>query len=192
MKKHDYLKLIFSKAGKQTSLVRFEEKHLPNLLDAKAAIIGSKLYEGSTDRRNRYREAVGLDIQAGEGVDYVLDICNPNQIPQKLWFSFDHIDCLSVLEHVEDPFMAAATISNLSCVGGTILLSVPFCWRYHGYPGDYWRFTIQAVEKLFPSVNWDQLCYMARGVKVDRIPHLDTKFGTFYMKTEVYGFGRFV
>jgi len=39
--------------------------------------------------------------------------------------------------------------------GGKVVLSVPFAWKFHGYPSDYWRFTREGVKKLFPRIDWD-------------------------------------
>ena len=36
------------------------------------------------------------------------------------------------------------------------MLSVPFAWKFHGYPSDYWRFTREGVKKLFPRIDWDE------------------------------------
>jgi SAM-dependent methyltransferase len=76
--------------------------------------------------------------------------------------SFDAVLCLQVLEHVRDPFRAAAEIHRVLRAGGTLFVTVPFLVQYHGrkveahhpdhesYP-DYWRFTHQGLEKLFDA-----------------------------------------
>jgi hypothetical protein len=43
-----------------------------------------------------------------------------------------------------------------------LYLSVPFAWKFHGYPSDYWRFTHAGVKKLFPQLVFeDSLDHMA-------------------------------
>lgn len=185
MSKVKLTKQFLSKAKKrQSSLAVFEKKYVPDLSNKSAIIVGSKLYEGSTDRRPRYKHAVGIDFQDGDGVDIVMDLCKPDR-----QISATHVDCLSVLEHCYNPFKAAETITDMVNYGGSLLVSVPFMWREHGYPSDYFRFSMDGVKQLFPAFHWMHICYMAEGAEVPRIPALDTKFGTMYAKTEVYAYG---
>jgi len=37
-----------------------------------------------------------------------------------------------------------------------VYVSVPFAWKFHGYPSDYWRFTPQAIRLLFPDLVFDE------------------------------------
>lgn len=37
---------------------------------------------------------------------------------------------------------------------GVVFISVPFCWKIHGYPSDYWRFTPEAIKVLFPEIKF--------------------------------------
>lgn len=57
--------------------------------------------------------------------------------------------CSSVLEHVQNPFVAAEWLSKLARAGGTLILTVPFSYEYHAAPKDYWRFTQDGVLALF-------------------------------------------
>lgn len=99
---------------------------------------------------------VGCDISAGEGVDVVLDITAPLQVVKSTLRNktFDSVFCVSVLEHIPDVFSASRNISALLNPGGALFVSVPFVFRYHGYPGDLWRFTPEAVTYLFPDVDF--------------------------------------
>lgn len=119
--------------------------------------VGSKDY-GSTQNLRRlfsYRDKyIGADMQAGPGVDIVLDfIQNFEEIDATLGgIRFGTIFCLSVLEHCEQPFKMAENLTALMMPKGKICLSVPFSWKIHGYPSDYWRFTPAGVKKLFPEL----------------------------------------
>ncbi len=120
--------------------------------------IGSKDYGNTPDLRSVFsgEEYLGADMMPGPGVDLILDLTE----------SFDRIDnavqgkrfgtifCLSVLEHCERPFVMAENITSLLREGGKLCLSVPFVWRFHGYPSDYWRFTPEGVKKLFPGLRF--------------------------------------
>ena len=183
------------------NLENFEERYVPDLSEKQALVLGSKLYgDEKQDRRKRYGDALGLDMQDGAGVDIVADLEDyegflddievgdyvyTNQFVMKA----DHIDCISVLEHVRRPWLAAETIEAFLNHNGTILISVPFAWRAHGYPSDYWRYTTEAIKVLFPNIEWQKLCYMCSGVEVTKAPSVETDYGTFYGKTEVLGFG---
>ncbi len=101
-----------------------------------ALVVGSKCYKDKIDRRQLYPHAFGVDLFEGEGVDLVHDLETP--LPATVG-PFDHVDCCSVLEHVRRPWLLAENVENALDEGGTILISVPFAWRVHGYPGDGWR-----------------------------------------------------
>lgn len=62
--------------------------------------------------------------------------------------SVDTVFCCSVLEHVEDPFLAVAEIARVLRPGGALILSVPFRYYVHGAPVDYFRFTRYGMEMM--------------------------------------------
>lgn len=121
-------------------------------------VAGSRVYPNSTDRRALYAgEVIGVDMLAGEGVDLV------HNLEQPLAGQFAHIDCHSVLEHCANPFAVARNLSDALVSGGTLLLSVPFAWRPHAYPNDYFRFTVEGVMQVFPDIDWKLLLYSYDG-----------------------------
>ena len=78
-----------------------------------------------------------MDINAGQPpADIIDDICSPSRLQYE---RYDGIVCLSVLEHVYDPFSATREIYRLLQPGGYLLLHLPFLFRYHA-PSDL-RFT---------------------------------------------------
>lgn len=101
-------------------------------------------------------EYVGLDIEAGEGVDLVADLMEPIALEPS---TVDLVICCSVLEHVRRPWVAAENIATLMRPGGLIYLAVPWCWRFHPYPGDYWRFSWQGVAEIFPMLAWSDFTF---------------------------------
>jgi hypothetical protein len=88
------------------------------------------------------RERIGLfdrsriettDINIGESpADIIDDICAPDRLQPG---RYDGIVCLSVLEHVYDPFAAMTQIHKLLPDNGYLLLHLPFLFRYHA-PAD--------------------------------------------------------
>ncbi|WP_143694841.1 class I SAM-dependent methyltransferase [Variovorax sp. JS1663] len=150
--------------------------------------MGSHVYEDKEDRRQRYADVVGVDMLEGPGVDLVLDLERdlPGDVGQ-----FDHVECMSVLEHSRRPWLLAANIQRLMAPGATIFCTVPFCWRIHGYPSDYWRMTPDGVRELFPEVEWTALM-LASNELTDgpKAPTIKRNDHPYFSRTETVGFGR--
>jgi SAM-dependent methyltransferase len=121
--------------------------------------IGSKDYGNTPDLRGFFpgNDYVGVDLSPGKGVDLVLDLTAPwEEIDQALdQRRFGTVICMSVLEHCDQPFVMAERLTRLLKPGGRLVISVPFVWRFHGYPSDYWRFTPEGVMKLFPELEFE-------------------------------------
>ncbi len=90
---------------------------------------------------------IGVDLEDGLDVDVVADIHElshhiaPNSI--------DALLCISVLEHVERPWVAACEIAKVLKPGGWVFCATHQTFPIHGFPKDYWRFTREALESLF-------------------------------------------
>jgi SAM-dependent methyltransferase len=55
------------------------------------------------------------------------------------------------LEHLPDPCRAVTEAHRVLRDDGVMALSVPFNYRLHGFPSDYWRFTASGVHALLSS-----------------------------------------
>jgi SAM-dependent methyltransferase len=121
--------------------------------------IGAKDYGSTTSFRDLYRgvEYVGADLESGKGVDVVVDLTSGLGELKEGWFAL--AICCSVLEHTPKPWAMAANITRLLRPGGVLYLSVPWVWRYHAYPDDYFRFSPRAVPVLFPELRWTRATY---------------------------------
>lgn len=122
--------------------------------------VGSKDYGNTQDIKSIFPKTekyIGIDMAEGPRVDVVVDLARSmDEIDEKLGnIRFGTIFCLSVLEHCEDPFKVADSLTTLLKPGGKICLSVPFALGFHGYPSDYWRFTHEGIKKLFPKLRFD-------------------------------------
>ena len=143
--------------GDQNQLL-YLQRFLP---EANGAIleIGSKDYGNTVPFRKhvRHHEYVGLDMASGAGVDVVgdlsHDLCGLDE------GRFDLIICCSVLEHVEKPWLMARNIVRLTKPEGRVYMSVPWVWRYHPYPDDYFRFSWRGIESLFDTLVWGHRYY---------------------------------
>jgi SAM-dependent methyltransferase len=93
-------------------------------------------------------------------VTYVADIQDMSMIES------DHYDsalCIEVLEHVSDPFKAAAEIQRILKPGGVLVISVPHLSRLHDEPHDYYRYTSHGVEHLLQQAGFELLELQKRG-----------------------------
>jgi SAM-dependent methyltransferase len=101
--------------------------------------------------------------------------------------SFDFIVCNAILEHVKDPFRCASEITRIAKPGAEIWIEVPFVQPYHPFKGwrhtmgllpeswpqqftadqnhggDYWRFTPQGIQQLFPEFTCEAMLLADEG-----------------------------
>lgn len=165
-------------------LARFQAKWLP--AGGRALVVGSKQYADKPDRRALYVEGFGVDLEDGPGVDLVHDMEQP--LPAELG-KFSHVDCVSVLEHVRRPWKMAESIESCLMEGGSLLVSVPFVWRLHAYPSDYWRMTAEALPVLFPQIEWLTRKYLVNGRWRNKVPGLGGQEGAWLARAELVAFG---
>ncbi len=121
--------------------------------------IGSRDYGNTSSFREFYRgyQYIGVDLTEGKGVDVVADLtAGIGDLPSN---HFALGICCSVLEHVHKPWLMAENITRLMRPGGKLYISVPWVWRYHPYPDDYFRFSFRAVKSLFEHFHWDRAYY---------------------------------
>lgn len=156
--------------------------------DGPVMVAGSCVYGNREDRRKRYANAVGWDMLNGNGVDRVIDLEEP--LSDADLAQFAHIDCLSVLEHSRRPWLLAANLEKLLQPGGTIFVTVPFVWRIHSYPDDYFRFTPNGVKALFPHVIWADMKYAQEQLYgIESLRAVERNGFPYFPRTEVYAFG---
>jgi SAM-dependent methyltransferase len=144
--------------------------------------VGSKDYGSTQDLKPIFSKNdtyIGVDIEQGPGVDFVLDLTKEfDEIDAKVdHMRFGTIFCLSVLEHCTEPFKAAENLTRLLKPKGKICIAVPFSWKYHGYPSDYWRFTHEGIKVLFPEVVFDLSQGAASTSKKNEFRKLDNEIG---------------
>ena len=81
---------------------------------------------------------IGIDQEAGEGVDTVLDA---HEI--LAWYGdkvFDTIVCCEMLEHDREPWITIRNMQEALRVGGLLIVSSPiYTFGVHRFPKDYWR-----------------------------------------------------
>jgi SAM-dependent methyltransferase len=120
--------------------------------------VGSRDYGSTPAYRTIFglRDYTGVDLTEGVGVDVAVDLSLPAEtVDGRLGGRrFRTVICNSMLEHCAQPFDVARNIERLLAPDGHLFISVPFAWKLHGYPSDYWRFTPHGVAQLFPGVEF--------------------------------------
>ncbi len=134
-------------------------KHWVPAVDGPILEIGSKDYGSTASFREFYvgNEYVGVDMAEGKGVDVVADLTESVGPLREGHFALGI--CCSVLEHVKRPWVFAQNLTRLIRPGGRLYMSVPWVWRYHAYPDDYFRFSHRGVISLFDEFEWSRVFY---------------------------------
>lgn len=94
---------------------------------------------------------VGLDFEAGDGVDIVITGRDDWNVPDD---HFDLVMASSVLEHDPEFWKTFVAMCRKTKSGGHLYISAPSNGTVHRYPKDYWRF--------YPDAGL-ALCETARG-----------------------------
>lgn len=152
-------------------------------------VAGSKYNPGRPLARDRYsgRDLLGVDMQEGEGVNLVANLEDPQPSLRR---KFGHVDCCSVLEHSRAPWLMAEVLTDCLRDGGTILVSVPFVWRVHAYPSDYWRMTAHTIPLIFPRIEWHHIDYVSDVAHRSKVPAIHVETHPYLARCEVLAFGR--
>jgi SAM-dependent methyltransferase len=161
--------------GTPTLLKRFDT-------EGPVCLTGAKTYRMSAEQVVKWRAAyaglknagfVGIDIEEGSNVDVVADLCDPG-FPRKqadLCGRFGMVICGALLEHVKNPFEAAANVQALLKPGGQLYFQGPWVWGYHSYPDDYWRISFSGLRLMFPRIEWLDWWYFGTtkgvGIRID-------------------------
>lgn len=111
--------------------------------------IGSYQVEGQErliDLRSLFagKQYTGLDLRPGPGVDLVADV-EALPLPDR---SVGTVVALNAFEHVRRFWKGFDELHRVLRPDGAILVSIPFHFRIHNYPADYWRFTPAALEVM--------------------------------------------
>jgi SAM-dependent methyltransferase len=93
-------------------------------------------------------EYVGIDIRAGDGVDEVCDVAD--LVRRFGRERFDVVISTETLEHVEDWKSGITNMKNVCVTGGILLLTAASRgFPFHQFPGDFWRFEVEDMKRIF-------------------------------------------
>src|SRR6516225_3576415 len=95
--------------------------------------------------------------------------------------SFDSILLSDVLEHIPTPERLWRETARILKPGGKMLLNVPFCYRMHEEPYDYYRYTKYALQRFAQETGFDTILIKEIGgtpeIVVDIISKFIVRFG---------------
>jgi SAM-dependent methyltransferase len=105
--------------------------------------------ESLSDLRGLFagKKYIGCDIRPGNGVDRIEDA---HALTFPAAFAGTMVLC-EILEHLPDPARAVAEAHRVLREDGLLVVSVPFRFRLHGFPSDYWRFTSSGLHTLLAA-----------------------------------------
>ncbi len=100
--------------------------------------IGAQNVNGTLrDHAPRNAEYIGLDFEAGDGVDRVVTGRDDWNVDDR---SFDLVMASSVFEHDQAFWRTFEAMCRKTADGGHVYVSAPSNGKIHRYPKDYWRF----------------------------------------------------
>jgi len=101
---------------------------------------------------HRPRTYVGVDFDRGRGVDIVMDV--KDLVARFGPSSFDVVVSTEMLEHAKDWRTAVTQMKAVLRPNGRLVLTTRGPgFPFHGYPHDYWRFTVQDFKRIFDDMN---------------------------------------
>lgn len=109
---------------------------------------GTKHWEGSPIENHStnapHGKWIGTDIDSGDGVDIVLDLCDIGLAGSR----FHGIFSPATLEHIKRPWLAMNAMAKSLLPNGHLYLQTHQTFPLHGYPNDYFRFSTEALHMM--------------------------------------------
>lgn len=180
------MKLKTLRPSPDSSAAQFERLYVKPK-EGRTLIVGSQVYGDKEDRRKRYADVVGVDMLPGPGVDVV---ANLEEGAPDIGM-FDHVECMSVLEHSPRPWLLAENIQKLMNRDATIFCTVPFVHRVHAYPDDYFRISPNGLRFMFPCIAWAGLLIGGERLygEHDKVTVIKSEGHPYLARSETMGFG---
>lgn len=107
-----------------------------------------KLYlDVGCGRRSRtFDNCLYLEVYPSVSADLVIEPACRYPIADA---SLDGIGCFAVMEHMTEPWIAAAEFARMLKPGGMVFIDYPFLVPIHGYPSHYYNATREGLARLF-------------------------------------------
>ncbi|TVQ61736.1 MAG: glycosyltransferase [Phycisphaerales bacterium] len=118
------------------------------VLDVGSRDVNGSMREVFADIASAY---VGVDIEAGPGVDVVGDVVDLGELVG--WNAFDLVMSTEMIEHCEPWRDAVSAMVASVRVGGYVLITTRSPgFALHGYPSDHWRYTRADMRRILGPV----------------------------------------
>jgi SAM-dependent methyltransferase len=102
------------------------------------------------------KKYVGIDSQAGKGVDLVVDGAKAHEHFGEN--AFDIVLCCEVLEHASDWKAVVSSAKRVLRTGGLLIFTTRSPgFPHHPYPVDLWRFNAVLFKRIFSDMNTEVL-----------------------------------
>jgi len=120
-------------------------------LGARSVAPGRRPFRNLFGRAAKY---IGVDLYEDANVDVVGDAHYLSNYVEK--GSVDFIFSLSVIEHLQCPWLVIAELNRVLRLGGEVFVNVPHSWPIHEAPNDFWRFSDEGLKVLFgPNLGFE-------------------------------------
>lgn len=138
-----------------SSVLTSQEVAGKRIVEAGAANVNGSVRD-VVERLDPEAEYLSTDMKPGAGVALV---CAAEDLPSALGAdSADVVICTEMLEHAEDWRAAVTGMVRILAPGGLLLLTTrSIGFPYHPHPGDYWRFSVRAMELIMKAAGLDVL-----------------------------------
>lgn len=135
--------------------MQFPEKYFSNFI-RKMNINPSSIIEIGGGRRfnmsNTFNcQYINFDFSENTGINTIIK----NIVNDDFSEYYNYADIIytnNTFEHIINPFIAANNIFNMLKNKGILFIRVPFSYRYHPVPNDYWRFSPTGLQSLFSKL----------------------------------------
>jgi SAM-dependent methyltransferase len=125
--------------------------HMQSFKDRYVMTNGGRVLDfGSKNVNGTYKsiwsgwDYIGVDIEEGNNVDVVIPH-NSGSVPVE---PVDVVISGQCLEHCQEPWVAVWCMASALKPGGLACVIVPFVWKIHAYPADYYRFCPDGLSHL--------------------------------------------
>lgn len=96
----------------------------------------------------RFTQYVGVDVPFSDHTKAFIDVFGRGEHLPFRGNAFDTVLMTEVLEHVPEPQMALKEVERVLAPGGTAIVSVPFMYRIHEVPYDFFRYTPYSMKHM--------------------------------------------